>query len=267
VSVRYPKTKEEGLADFQQDLAGKVLTVDFEIAGYKFLAINADSTFKPNPSISFFYSAETKEEVDELWKKLMDGGVSLMELGEYPFSKHYGWVQDKYGYSWQLMIQTPESKGRPKVIPSFLFTKEKNGKAEEAMRFYTSVFKDSEQNDKNLHRYGDQVPDRKNELMYAEFKLFGQIFAVMDGGKDHEFSFNPAVSLMVLCKDQNEIDYYWDKLSANPEFEQCGWLQDKYGVSWQITPADMEDLMKSPGAFKRMMEMKKLDIEELKGKK
>ncbi len=259
----YPQSEAQGLANFQKDLAGKVLTVDFELAGYRFLTINADSTFKPNPSISFFYTCDTKEESDALWNKLIEGGKALMELREYPFSTYYGWVQDKYGYSWQLMLNNPAGEKRPKIVPSLLFTKDMDGKAREAMELYTSVFTDSEVGS-NINTYPAEMgADRAGKLSYADFRLFDQWFAVMDGGPEHEFNFSPAVSLMVKCKDQAEIDTYWEKLSANPESEQCGWLQDKFGVSWQITPENMEELMKTPGAFKRMMVMKKLDIAKL----
>jgi predicted 3-demethylubiquinone-9 3-methyltransferase (glyoxalase superfamily) len=261
-TFNYPKTEEEGLADFQKDLAGKVLTIEFEINGFRFTAINADTTFKPNPSISFFYTCMSKEESNSLWEKLVDGGKALMDIGEYPFSKYYGWVQDKYGYSWQLMLNNPEGDKRPKIVPSLMFTKQRDGQAEDAMRFYNSVFKKSEIS-KNLNYYPSDKPDRTGKISYADFRLFDQWFAVMDGGKDHDFNFSPAISLMVLCDDQKEIDYYWNNLSENPEFEQCGWLQDKYGVSWQITPKNIEELLKVPGAFKRMMNMKKLDIAKL----
>ncbi len=258
-TLHYPKTEEEGLADFQKDVAGKVLTIDFEINGFRFTAINADTTFKPTPSISFFYTCNSKEESDTLWEKLVDGGKTLMELGEYPFSKYYGWVQDKYGFSWQLMLHNPEGDKRPKIVPSFMFTQARDGQAEDAMKFYTSVFTESEIS-KNLNYYPSDMPDREGKISYADFRLFDQWFAVMDGGKDHEFNFSPAISLMVLCKDQEEIDYYWEKLSANPEFEQCGWLEDKYGVSWQIAPENIDEMIRFPGAYKRMMSMKKLDI-------
>jgi predicted 3-demethylubiquinone-9 3-methyltransferase (glyoxalase superfamily) len=258
-TLYYPKTEEEGLADFQKDLAGKVLTIDFEISGFRFIAINGDTTFKPNPSISFFYTCDSKEESDALWKQLVDGGKALMELGEYPFSKYYGWVQDKYGFSWQLMLNNPTGDKRPKIVPSLMFTKARDGQAEDAMKFYTSVFKESEIS-KNLNHYPSEMPDKGGKISYADFRLFDQWFAVMDGGKDHDFSFTPAISLMVLCKDQEEIDYYWEKLSANPDFEQCGWLEDKYGVSWQVAPENMDKLIKLPGAYKRLMNMKKLDI-------
>ena len=258
-TLHYPKTKEEGLADFQKDLAGKVLTIDFEISGYKFVAINADTTFKPTPSISFFYTCDTKVEMDELWEKLSAGGQTLMELEEYPFSKYYGWVQDKFGYSWQLILNNPEGEKRPKIVPSLMFTKERNGQAEDAMKFYTSVFKEYEIS-KNHNYYPSDMPDRTGKISYADIRLFNQWFAVMDGGIDHDFNFSPALSLMVKCKDQDEIDYYWEKLSANPNFEQCGWLEDKYGVSWQIVPENIDELIRLPGAYKRMMTMKKLDI-------
>jgi predicted 3-demethylubiquinone-9 3-methyltransferase (glyoxalase superfamily) len=261
----YPKSAEEGLADFQKDFAGKVLTIDFELSGYRFTAINADTTFIPNPSISFFYTCDSKEEMDELWKKLSDGGKALMPLNKYPFSEYYGWVQDKFGFSWQVILNNPKGDKRPKIVPSLMFTKDKVGRAEEAMKFYTSVFKDGEIS-KNLNRYpAGMKPNREDMISFADFTLFGQWFAVMDSGNDdQDFSFSPAISLMVNCEDQAEIDYYWKKLSAVFESEQCGWLEDKYGVSWQIAPANIDELIKLPGAFKRMMNMKKLDIEKLK---
>lgn len=186
-----------------------------------------------------------------------------MDLGEYPFSKYYGWVEDKFGFSWQLILDNPEGDQRPKIVPSLMFTKERDGQAEEAMKFYTSVFEDSEIS-KNLNRYPANDPDRKGKISFADFRLFDQWFAVMDGGNSHDFKFNPAISLMVLCKNQAEIDNYWSKLSANPEFEQCGWLEDKFGVSWQITPENMNELINLPGAYKQMMSMKKLDISKFK---
>jgi len=267
-TFNYPKTEEEGLADFQKDFAGKVLTIDFEISGYRFTAINADSTFKPTPSISFFYTCDTKEEMDELWKKLSDGGKTLMELNKYPFSKYYGWVQDKFGYTWQLILTSSFAAKRSKVTPSLLFTKNNLGKAEEAMKFYTSVFKESEVS-KNLNRYPTGLtPDREGMIMFADFKLLDQWMAIMDSGVDgQDFTFTPAISLMILCNDQTEIDYYWEKLSTNPDFEQCGWLVDKYGVSWQVAPKNIDELIRLPGAYKRMMNMKKLNIAELKGEK
>ncbi len=261
-TARYPKSKEEGLADFQLNLAGEILTIDFEIMGFRFVAINAGPEFTPNPSISFFITLDTKEEIDELWRKLLDGGKELMALSKYPWSEYYGWVQDKFNVSWQLILNNPEGDERPKVVPSLLFTKEKNGKAEEAMRFYASIFKNSKIG-QVVRRTEDDPMAKAGTLLFGDCLLDNIWIAAMDGGEGHEFTFNEGVSLAIACKDQAEIDYFWEKLTAGGGQESvCGWLKDKYGVSWQVAPENMEELMKKPGAFKTMMGQKKIIIAE-----
>ena len=256
----YPKSKEEGLADFQLNMAGKVLTVDFEIMGFRFVTINAGPEFTPNPSISFFITLDSIEEIDALWGKLVDDGKELMALGKYPFSEYYGWVQDKYNVSWQLILNNPEGDSRPKVMPSLLFTQDKNGKAEEAITFYTSVFKNAKTG-QLARRTKDDPMAKAGTLAFGDFAIANTWIATMDGGQAHEFKFNEGVSLMISCKDQDEIDYYWEKLTAEGGEESvCGWLKDKYGVSWQVAPENMEELMKKPDAFKTMMKQKKIII-------
>ena len=165
-----------------------------------------------------------------------------MEIDQYPFSERYGWLQDKYGVSWQLILTNPEGDPRPAIIPSIMFVGENVGRAEEAMNFYLSVFKDSKLG--QVYRYGaDQQPDKEGTIMFADFMLEKQWFAANDSAQEHHFAFNEAISFMVNCETQQEIDYYWKKLSAVPEAEQCGWLKDKYGLSWQITAAAMEKMM------------------------
>lgn len=261
----YPNSAEEGLADFQSDLAGKELTVDFTIAAYRFTAINAGPEFRFNPSISFMVNFDPSrddqaaEHLDELWGKLIDGGVALMELGEYPFSKRYGWVRDRYGLTWQLILTNPEGESRPFIIPSLMLTKANTNHAEEAITYYTSVFNNAKIG--TVARYPEAMGTIKaGSIMFADFLLAGQWFAAMDSGSEHDFTFNEAVSLSVTCKDQEEIDYFWSKLSADPAAEQCGWCKDRYGVSWQIVPENMDELMQRPNAFATMMEMKKLVI-------
>lgn len=261
----YPKSKEEGLADFQLEMAGKPLTVEFELGGLKFTAINAGPEFKFNPSISFMLNFDpSKDEqaearLNELWGKLIDGGEALMPIDSYPFSKRYGWVKDRYGLTWQLILTNPEGEPRPFITPSLMFIGDNNNHAEEAINFYVSVFKDAKVG--NLARYPDDTgPAKKGSIMYGDFMLADQWFAAMDSGVEHDFSFNEAISLSVASKDQAEIDYFWEKLSSVPESEQCGWCKDKYGVSWQIVPTNMEELMKKPDAFKSLMQMKKLVI-------
>lgn len=245
--------------------------VGFSIMGFEFMAISAGPLFKINPSISFFvnfdpsYDKDSKKNIDVIWKKLSKGGKVLMPIQEYPWSKRYGWVQDKYGVSWQLILTKPEGEDRPKIIPSLLFTNEKSGKAEEAIKFYISLFKDSKLGNL-MHYQEDQGPNKKGTVMFSDFKLGNVWLAAMDGGDVHDFTFNEAVSLMVNCKNQDEIDYFWEKLSAVPEAEQCGWVKDKFGVSWQIVPENMGELMlKNPEKTTPvMLKMKKIIIEELK---
>ena len=258
----YPNSKEEGLADFQLNMAGEVLTIDFEIMGFRFVAINAGPEFTPNPSVSFFVTLNSKEEIDNLWKKLTHNGKELMPLGEYPFSKYYGWVQDAHNVSWQLILNNPEGDERPKVIPSLLFTQDKNAMAEEAVKFYASVFKNTKIG-QLVRRTEDDSMAKTGTLMFGDVMLENVWVAAMDGGEGHEFTFNEGVSLSVTCQDQAEIDYYWEELiSGGGEESVCGWLKDRYGLSWQVTPANMEELMKKPDAYKIMMQQKKIVIDE-----
>src|SRR3989338_6275498 len=191
-----------------------------------------------------------------------------MALDKYPFSDFYGWLNDKYGVSWQLIALGDSAKGRPKITPALMFTQERAGKAEEAINFYTSVFRSSKIG--GIFRYtASQEPDKEGTIAHSTFFLDGQEFMAFDSAQRHNFSFNEATSLIVNCKDQAEIDYYWEKLSAVPEAEQCGWLKDKYGVSWQIVPTAMNEMVKTKDkkALSRVTEaflkMKKFDISGL----
>jgi len=261
----YPNTVEEGLADFQLGLAGEVLTIDFELEGQGFTAINAGPEFKFNPSISFMANFDpsknnqAKEHLDELWSRLINGGEALMPLDAYPFSKRYGWVKDRYGLSWQLILTDPIGEPRPFIIPSLLFSDKNTNLAEEAINYYVSVFEDAKVGE--LAYYPEDTgPAKKGSLMFGDFLLANQWFTAMDSGVDQDFTFNEAVSFSVSCNDQAEIDSFWEKLSNQPQFEQCGWCKDKYGVSWQIVPENMGELMERPNAFKKLMPMKKIII-------
>ncbi len=274
VSV-FPKSKIESITTLHDTPSGDTDIVSFNLWGYSFMAISAGPLFKFNPSISFMVNfdpsqdKDAKKHLDEAWAKLSKGGKALMPLDKYPFSEHYGWIQDKYGVSWQLILTNPKGEERPIIIPSLMFTDNMTGKAEEATDFYLSVFKNSKRG--TIARYpAGMAPDKESTVMFTDFMLEGQWFAAMDSGRMHDFSFNEAISLIVKCKDQKEIDHYWEKLSAVPESEQCGWLKDRYGVSWQITPVAMDKMM-SEGTREQMdnvtkafLPMKKFDIAELK---
>lgn len=247
--------------------SGDSEVVSFELAGQQFTAISAGPYFKFNPSISFMVACSSVEEVDAKWAALSEGGTVLMELTEYPFSKYYGWLEDRYGLSWQLML-VDNAEAVQKITPNLLFSNHACGKAEEAVNFYTNIFEESAL--ELLSKYGEgeaQTPEAK--VNYAAFQLSGMSFSAMDNGYDVDYEFNEALSFQVDCKDQNEVDYYWEKLSAVPEAEQCGWLKDKFGVSWQIVPSQLEEIMSSgtEEELKRVTEaflkMKKFDIAAL----
>lgn len=248
--------------------------VSFSLADFEFMAISAGPYFKFNPCISFMVNFDpsrdpnARENLDALWAALSEGGQPLMELGKYDFSDLYGWIQDKYGVSWQLILTRPEGEPRPFIIPSLMFTGDMTGKAGEAIDLYVSAFKDSKRGMTAPYPPGAS-PEPAAKIMFAEFMLAGQWFTAMDSGHMHKFGFNEAVSLLVKCETQEEIDAYWAKLSRVPEAEQCGWCKDQYGVSWQISPALMDEVMKSGDQARidrvtqAFLRMKKFDLATL----
>ncbi|MEJ8756843.1 VOC family protein [Pontibacter sp. H259] len=140
-----------------------------------------------------------------------------------------------------------------------------NGNAKEAVSFYTSVFKDAEVGKTAYYSEGAPLP--KGTVLTIELRLLGHDFVALNAGP--EFNFTPAISFVINCKDQEEIDYYWHKLSADPAYEQCGWLKDKFGISWQVVPAILNEMMtdqdesKSERVMQALLKMKKLNIEVL----
>lgn len=248
--------------------SGSVDVVSFELADQAFMAISAGPLFKFNPSISFHVKCKTKDEVDALWTKLSEEGTVLMELGAYPFSEKYGWCNDKYGLSWQI-IYVGEADTRQKITPMLMFVGDVCGKTEEAINFYASVFRKAKVN--HIIRYGEnEKPDQEGSVKYAAFTLFDREFGAMDSAHEHNFKFNEAISLIIYCENQEEIDYYSDKLSAVAEVEQCGWIKDKYGLSWQIVPRTLDAMLGSNDKEKvarvteAFLKMKRFDIATLR---
>jgi predicted 3-demethylubiquinone-9 3-methyltransferase (glyoxalase superfamily) len=249
--------------------AGSLLSVMFELDGQSFLAINGGPVFKITPAISFLVMCKTIKETDRIWEKLAAGGQALMEFGKYPFSEKYGWTADKYGLNWQVMY----AGDRPitqKIIPTLMYTGKVAGKAEEAIGFYTSLFHDAATG--SIMRYPKgAAPDKPGTIQHAGFTLEGQEFACMDSAYEHQFNFNEAISLIVECRDQDEIDYYWEKLLAGSGEESvCGWLKDKYGISWQVSPTALDEMLQDSDQAKvervtaAFLKMKKLDLDELR---
>ena len=241
-----------------------VITGSFLLNGQEFMALNGGSIFSFTPAVSFFVSCQNLKEIDHLWEKLSAGGSVLMEYQQYPFSEKYGWLMDKFGVSWQLNLAGRDQK----IAPCLMFVGAHHGKAEEAMKFYTSIFSNSQI--LQLERYNELDGDTPGTVKHAKFSLDGQEFAAMDSEFDHQFTFSPAISFFIKCETQKEVDYYWDKLLAGGEAEQCGWLKDKYGVSWQVVPDVLGKLLSDPDeekagrVMKALLKMVKLDIDQLK---
>lgn len=244
--------------------SGSVMTVRLTIGEQEFLGLNGGPVFTMNPSISLYVSCSTENEIDNLYKKLSDGGFVMMALDKYPWSEKYAWVKDKFGVSWQLILT---DKTTQKVSPCLMFSDNHRGQAESAIKFYTSIFKNSSVDYVVKYEEGEQAPGL---VKHAAFKLDGQQFVAMDSPIDHGFTFNEATSFVVNCKTQQEVDEMWEKLQSDGGSpSHCGWLADKFGVSWQVTPTIMEeialdkDTAKRERTFAAMLKMNKLDIAEL----
>ncbi|MDX5446020.1 MAG: VOC family protein [Zoogloeaceae bacterium] len=247
--------------------AGSVMTIEFALDGYHLLGLNGGPMFRFTPAISFFATFETPEEVDAAWAALGPGGATLMPLDAYPWSARYGWLNDRYGLSWQLALGKRADTDQS-IVPALLFTGRQCGRAEEALEHYTGVFPGTRV--EGLLHHDGSGPDAAGTVMHARLRLGGETFMVIDSAHPHAFGFTEATSFIVYCDTQDEIDHYWNALSAFPEAEQCGWLKDRFGVSWQIVPRALPDLMTGPDKQKAertmqaLLAMRKLDIGALK---
>jgi predicted 3-demethylubiquinone-9 3-methyltransferase (glyoxalase superfamily) len=242
---------------------GSVMTASFQLEGQQFTALNGGPVFAFTPAISFFVTCRTEAEVDALWRELSKGGKIFMELAKYPFSEKFGWLSDRYGVSWQINLAGLSKK----ITPFFMFVGQQHGKAEEAMKSWSSQFESS--GIAQVERFPAGTPEPEGTVMHGRFSLAGQEFMAMDSAGDHAFTFTPAISLYVNCESQEEVDGFWEKLSAGGKKGQCGWLEDKYGVSWQVVPTVLHKLLadKDPARRKRvteaMLKMTRLDIGKL----
>ncbi len=263
----FPDSRITASTTLRDTPSGDAEVLSFELFGQSFMAISAGPLFKFTPAVSFFVVCETKAEVDQYWNTLSDGGRALMPLDAYPFSEHYGWTEDRYGLSWQVGLA--DSLGiTQRITPMLMFVGDVCGKAEEALRFYTSVFPKSEIGTM-IQRGAGEDPDPEGTLKFGSVSLEGHQLSAMDSAYKHDFTFNEAVSLVVDCDSQDEIDHYWSALSAVPEAEQCGWLKDKYRLSWQVVPSAMDEMMRTASeeqmarVTESFLKMRKFDLAEL----
>ncbi|MFZ6020226.1 MAG: VOC family protein [Chloroflexota bacterium] len=263
----FPSSSLRRATTLPETPSGVVEIFAVDLLDSEFNLMSAGPEFKFTPAISFLVACSSAAEVDTIWQQLVPGGSVLMELGSYPFSERFGWLQDKFGVSWQIMF-TGQQPIPQRMIPFLMFTGAQCGRAEEAIQFYTSIFPNSGVEDIQRYQKGGE-PDQPGSVKYSEFKLHGQSFAAMDSAYDHGFTFNEAISFVVNCETQEEIDYYWEKLSADPEAEMCGWLKDRFGVSWQIVPTIMYEMQQTKDADRlarvteAFLQMKKFDIAAL----
>lgn len=245
---------------------GSVLTVEFEIAGRRFTALNGGPAFTINPSLSFFVHVATPDAANALFEALADGGSVLMPLDAYPWSERYGWVQDRFGVSWQVLTGRP-AVGGATIVPSLMFVGAQAGRAEEAMRAYVAAFPGSTLDDVARYEEGEGPV---GAIKHGRFRLSGQDMIAADSHFPHGFAFNEAVSLQVMCADQREVDHYWRSLTeGGGEPGPCGWLKDRFGVSWQVVPRQAErwfaseDVAARDRVFEALLRMGKLDIATL----
>ncbi|MDN3692699.1 VOC family protein [Chryseobacterium tructae] len=247
------------------------MVMNIDLFGQRFMLLNGGAQFKKNPSISFMVICDTEDEVQKYWDQLVDGGMALMELGSYSWSKKYGWVQDKFGVTWQLFLG--EKAQEQKIVPTLMFIHENNGKAKEAMELYTQTFPNSKIG--NILKYGEgseghPITEPADHVQHANFVIDGYSLFCMDNSYDHQFDFNEGISMVIMTDDQQQTDTYWNALTANGGKESmCGWLKDKYGLSWQIVPKKLIQLMNDPNQEKAykvvqaMMKMQKIIIQDL----
>ncbi len=235
------------------------MVVHFELSGMHIMGLNGGDMFRPSPAVSYFaYAGDDTGKIKQWYERLSEGGQVMMPLDKYDWSPLYGFVEDKFGVSWQLDIEAINNS--QKIVPAFLFVNDKSEKVDEAVAFYTSLFKDSVR----LMAFPEGGP-----LLFAQFRAYDCLFNAMSGeAQKHAFDFTEGNSTVIECESQEEIDYYWHTFSEGGKESQCGWIQDRYGAWWQVIPSLLGELMSDPATGEAvaaaMMQMRKFDIAALK---
>lgn len=229
------------------------------LSGVNFIGINGGPIFQINPSISMMVICESEEEIDTLWHQLLPGGAVLMALDSYPWSHRYGWLQDKYNVNWQLYLGKLSDVHNQKIVPTMMFCGSQQGQCKKALAFYQSVFADYRSDGILKYPNGEMT----GQIQHTQFVAHHSLFMAMDSGVPQDFTFNEGVSFVIHCKDQEEIDYYWNKFTEQGKESMCGWCKDPFGVSWQVVPDNIDKLISSPSANQALMKMKKIIIADL----
>ncbi len=239
------------------------MVVTFEANGTSFMCLNGGSAFQVNSAVSYSVYCGSQAEISRLYDALSQEGSVLMPLGAYEWSKQYAWVIDRFGVNWQLDIDDINSA--QKIVPTLLFANNKFAWVKTAVEQYASIFDPA----KILlsSPYPAQAGLPEGLLLFAQLKLNGFLLNLMSSTLKHDFDFTPANSLVIECDNQAEIDHFWDKLGEDGRYDRCGWLNDRFGLSWQIVPSMLPQLMahpeKGPRVMQAFMEMQKFDIQTL----
>ena len=235
------------------------VVVEANLSGVNFIGINGGNMFQPNSSISFMLICETQEEIEHIWKNLQRNGKVLMSLDEYPWSKCYGWIIDRYHVSWQLYLGKLNDVNQQKIVPTLMFCGPQQGKCQDALNYYETIFPNFKQ--EGILKYDENF--RPNQIQHSQFVANNFTMMAMDSGVDQDFTFTEGISLTITYKNQDEIDFYWNHFTKNGEESRCGWCKDKFGVSWQIVPENIGQLLQNPKAQEALMKMNKIIISDL----
>ncbi len=247
------------------------VVLNFELFDQKFMFLNAGSQFEKNGSISFTILCETEDERTEYWTALIEEGTVLKEVNENDLNSRVDTVLDQFGVTWNLIVD--KTLIDQKIIPTLLFSNQNQGKAVAAEIFYTDIF--SEGDYENVLKEFEISEMRSEEILQngfvGHFKIAHYSLICEDNLIDNQLDFNEGISLVVMTDDQVETDHLWDSLLDNGgRASMCGWLKDQFGVSWQIVPKkllelmnDLEQPQKAQKVVEAMMTMQKFDISTL----
>ena len=230
----------------------------FRIMDTPFMLLNGGPKFRPNGAISYFVYTGDRATTERIFAALAEGGIVAMPLGKYPWADHYAWVEDRFGVNWQL--DSDPIRSSQKILPTLLFTPPDDARVREARDHYASIFSD--------HHLLMEMPSASHEpLLFCQFRIGSMLFNAMRSMEAMDFQFRPGNSFVINCPDQATIDHYWNSLGAGGAFERCGWLRDRFGVSWQVVPEILPRLMQDPERGGRVMEvllgMDRIEIESL----
>lgn len=234
------------------------------INGCQFMLLNGGNTYSPNPAISYYVYCGSEEMVQNIYAKITEKGKILMALDSYDWSPKYAWVEDEYGVNWQLDVN--DSSSEQKIVPSIMLSNEQFLKTKEIQQFYTSTFVPSEVLLEANYPAGSSVPE--DALLFTQFRIKDMLLNAMSNSQPFEYSFTAGNSFVVECDFQEDIDFYWETLGENGSYQMCGWLTDSYGISWQIVPKILKQLMadenRAPRVIEAFLDMQKFNIQKLK---